>query len=169
MKAIKIFIRVVLLVFVAGSVSYLVAKELIRESYNDATVKEPPAEVVAGPVNVRLKPDHIAAYYFYGNARCASCRKIEAYSKEGILKNFPDELKRGVLSFQAINVEEPENRHFIKDYGLYTKSLIVASYADDKQIRYKNLERVWDYLGSKEAFENYVKTELSGFLTEVKK
>lgn len=166
----KIIVRIVLLIVIIGSISYLIAKEeFFHESHTNPGHEDPVSSVTTGPVDANIKPDHIVAYYFHGNFRCAACRKIEAYSKEGIDSNFSNELKNGVLSFKAINVEEPENRHFIKDYGLYTKSLVVASYAGDKQIKYKNLERIWDYLNSKDEFENYVKIELSGFLNEIKK
>ena len=165
----KRIIQIILLVVVVGSISYLVAREMLHQSHNKVGAKEDIAAVTHGHVDANIKPDHVIVYYFYGNFRCAACKKIEAYSKESINDNFSNELKSGLLSFKVINVEEPENRHFIQDYGLYTKSLIVASYAGDQQIKYKNLERVWDYLGSKDEFEDYVKTELSGFLSEVKR
>lgn len=170
MPKMKMVLRIVLLLVVVGSVSYIIAKEeFLHESHTTSGHEGTANAVIAGPVDANIKPDHVITYYFHGNFRCAACRKIEAYSKEGIDSNFSNELKNGALSFKVINVEESENRHFIQDYGLYTKSLIVASYAGDKQIKYKNLERVWDYLNSKDEFENYVKTELSGFLNEVKK
>lgn len=169
MPKIERIIQVALLIIVIGSVSYLIAKDLIHEFHNDTVIKEPSNSVTVEPADSNIKPDHIVAYYFHGNFRCASCKKIEAYSKESINSNFSNELKKGILLLKVINIEEPGNRHFIRDYNLYTKSLVVVSYAGDKQIKYKNLERVWDYLGSKAEFENYVRTELSGFTSEVGK
>lgn len=160
MSKTKRIIQIVLLLVVVGSVSYLIAKELFT------VTKTTP---LATTLDVNIKPDHIVAYYFHGNFRCTSCKKIEAYSKESIDSVFSNELKNSTLSFKVINVEEPENRHFVQDYGLYTKSLVIASYSGDKQIKYKNLEHVWDYLNSKEEFENYVKVELSRLLSEVRK
>lgn len=169
MSKTKRIIQVVLLAVVVGSVSYLIAKELIHEARDDPAAKGSPAVATAVPVDANVQPDHIVAYYFRSNFRCASCFKIETYSKESIEGNFSKELKDGVLSFKVINVDEPENRHFIRDYGLHTKSLIVVSYAGDKQIKFKNLDRVWDLLGSKEEFKDYVKAELTDILKEVEK
>lgn len=164
-RLIKIGIRVILLVFIIGSVSYLIAKELLYKPHNDTAPKEATALTV--PADANVKPDHVIAYYFHGNFRCAACKKIEAYSKASIEDNFSNEFKGGQLSFKVLNVEEPENRHFIKDYGLYTKSLVIVSYAKDKQIKFKNLEGVWNYLNSKNEFENYVKGEVNQYLSEV--
>lgn len=164
-RLIKLGVRVVLLVFIIGSVGYLVAKELLYKPHNDIASKEATASTV--PVDANIKPDHIIAYYFHGNFRCAACKKIEAYSKASIEDSFSNELKSGQLSFKVLNVEEPENRHFIQDYGLYTKSLVIVSYAKDKQIKFKNLEGVWNHLNSKSEFENYVKGEVNQYLNKV--
>lgn len=165
MSKMKNVIRIVLLVVVIGSVSYLIAKELLYKPHNDTTPKEAIASTM--PADVNIKPDHVIAYYFHGNFRCAACKKIEAYSKASIEDNFSSELKSGQLSFKVLNVEEPENRHFIQDYGLYTKSLVIVSYAKDKQIKFKNLEGVWNHLNSKNEFENYVKGKVDQYLNEV--
>ena len=68
----------------------------------------------------------IAVYYFHGNYRCPSCTTIEELTNFSIINGFKKELESGQLVFQAINVETPENQHFVKDYHLYTKSLIVS-------------------------------------------
>jgi hypothetical protein len=102
----------------------------------------------------------VMAYYFHGNFRCYNCFTIEQYSKEAIEKYFPEQLKNGRLSFSVINTDMPENEHFIKDYQLYTRSLIIAEFKNGKQVRWANLAKVWDYIKDRDAFYNYVKTEI---------
>lgn len=70
----------------------------------------------------------VVAFYFHTNTRCSTCIKIEAYSHEAIEKGFPDELKNGTLELRVVNYEQPENRHFIQDYRLVSKSLILAPF-----------------------------------------
>jgi hypothetical protein len=108
----------------------------------------------------------VIAYYFHGTSRCTTCRMIERYSKEAIEKYFAEELKNRTLEFKPINVEEPENRHYIQDYQLYTRSLVLALYKDDKQLKWKNLSEVWSYVRDKEKFYQYVKDETERFLQE---
>lgn len=104
------------------------------------------------------------AYYFYTTQRCATCRKIETLSGEAIRTSFTDELKKGTLVFQAVNIDELQYRHFVQDFKLYTKSLVIAKMAGDKAERYNNLTKVWQLVYSPDDFSRYVKTEISTFM-----
>lgn len=108
----------------------------------------------------------VIAYYFHTTYRCVSCKKIEAYSKEAIETGFAEELKNGTLKFESVNIEEGENGHFIKDYQLYTKSLIICDLKDGKQVRWKNLNKVWELIRNKNEFVKYVQDEINTYLKE---
>jgi len=99
--------------------------------------------------------------YFYGNARCASCFKIEKYTQEVFVENFEDELE-----FKSFDVSTPENKHFIEDYKLYTQSVILVKIEDGKEIGYQNLDKVWNYLRDEKKFKAYVKGEIDAFLLD---
>jgi hypothetical protein len=92
---------------------------------------------------------------------------IEQYSREAIEKYFPEQLKNDRLSFSVINIDMPENEHFIKDYQLYTRSLIVAEFKNGKQVRLTNLAKVWDYIKDRDAFYNYVKAEVQKYVEKL--
>lgn len=98
-------------------------------------------------------------YYFHGNARCLSCHKIENYTNDVFDEFFKDK-----LDLQIVNIEESSNKHFITDYGLYTKSIILVKVKNGKEIGYKNLDKVWNYLGNEEKFKSYIKYEIKTFL-----
>ena len=106
----------------------------------------------------------VIAYYFHGNFRCSTCRAIEALSQESIQTGFAEALKQGILEWKVVNVEEPANRHFIKDYQLYSKSLVLVKMEGDKQLEWKNLDRIWELVRDKPAFLKYVQAEISGYL-----
>jgi hypothetical protein len=117
--------------------------------------------------NTQKNPERkIIAYYFYGNVRCASCKKIEAYSYEAIQSAFKDEIKNGLLEWKTVNIDKPENKHFIDDYELYTRSLVIVEFKDQKQTKWKNLDMVWELLKNKNAFIEYVQKEIKEFLKE---
>jgi len=128
-----------------------------------ATVAAPSAvaktDSLAKPVNDTLS-HKIVAYYFHGTRRCPSCMKIEAYSQEAIQTGFAEDLKSGKMQWQVINTDESPNEHYLKDYQLYTKSLILSRVENGKEIKWKNLEKVWELLGDKEAFVKYVQDEV---------
>lgn len=107
----------------------------------------------------------VIAYYFHTNTRCSKCIKIEEYSHEAIEKGFPDELKNGTLELRVINYEQPENRHFIQDYKLVSKSLILVNFVKGKQAKWTNLKLVWQLTGHKDAFLNYVRKEVREYLS----
>jgi hypothetical protein len=108
----------------------------------------------------------VIAYYFHTNTRCSTCIKIEAYSHEAIEQGFPNELKNGTLGMRVINYEKPENRHFMQDYKLVSKSLVLVNMVNGKQTEWTNLRLVWQLTGRKDAFLNYVRKEVRGYLAK---
>ena len=108
----------------------------------------------------------VTAYYFHGTFRCPTCHKLEQYAKESIETNFKDALASGKLSFQVVNVENKGNEHYVNDYQLYTKSVVLSLTKDGKEIRSKNLDQIWQLVRNKGQYENYVRDEVAAFLKE---
>jgi hypothetical protein len=106
----------------------------------------------------------VTAYYFHGNVRCRTCKKIETYTAESITTSFTNELSTGRLLWKMVNVDEPENEHFVKDYALTSRSVVLVASAGDKQLEWKNLASIWDLVGDKEKFQKYINDETKGFL-----
>lgn len=113
--------------------------------------------------NAAEKPKFVA-YYFHATARCATCRKIEQLSAEAINNSFSSELKSGNLEFRSVNMEEEQNRHFVEDFKLYTRALVIVRYSGDKVEEHKNLTRVWELVHSPQQFGEYVRTEIGKFM-----
>ena len=107
---------------------------------------------------------YLVVTYFHTTFRCYTCHKIEEYANDAISSNFGNELKSGKLVWRIINVDEPENKHYIQDYRLYTKSLIVSEMRDGKEVRWKNLPKVWTLIRDKAKFDEYVKTDIKDWL-----
>ena len=122
-------------------------------------------------LSVFAQPDvskvKVIVYYFHGNFRCYSCRFIEKNTELTLKKYFDDALKSGQLVFKAVNVDKKENKHFIKDYQLYTKSVVLSLVRDGKEMKFKNLEKVWQLLRNEDKFYKYIREETQGFLDEL--
>ncbi len=116
-----------------------------------------PAAVAAAPA---ASPG-VLVYYFHATTRCATCRTIEAYAKDTLTSRFAADLEARRLAWKAVNVDEPANRHFIRDFQLYTRSVVVVDAKDPK--RYKVLDRVWQLVRDKAAFQRYVEQEIRAF------
>ena len=111
--------------------------------------------------------NHVDVYYFLTDYRCASCHKIENFTKEAINDNFKDDLNSGKLTYQSINIDKNENKHFINKYQLFTKSVVLSLKQGGKETKSKNLSKVWEYLGNEAKFKNYITSETSSFLKEL--
>lgn len=127
-----------------------------KESRNSAGTNEATRQ--------RIPDSKVVVYYFHGNTRCFTCRAIENFSRAAVGNGFPDELQKGRLEFQVINVEDPANEHFVGDYQLVTRSVVLVRYAGGKQEKWKNLDRVWELVRDNDAFARYVQTETRQFL-----
>ena len=143
----KIRVYAAILVMVMAVTSWLGVLEVIAEKVTDN--------------------NYVIVRYLHGNFRCASCLKIEKYTQEAIDDNFSKELQNGKLRYKVVTVEEKENAHFVKEYELYTKSVVVVLVAGGKEVKYKNLEKVWEYLGDKNKFCNYITVETMDFLNKL--
>ena len=111
--------------------------------------------------------DSVIAYYFHGNMRCYSCNILEQYSRQAIEENFQDQLTSGRLVFKTVNVQEKANDHFMKDYGLYSQSLVLSLVENGKEKKFKNLTMVWQYARDRQKFISYVKDEVNAYLREL--
>jgi hypothetical protein len=115
------------------------------------------------------KPDtteanKIIAYYFHGNRRCATCLKLEAYSAEALQTGFKKELSDSVLVWRVVNYDKKENEHYIDDYKLYTKALILSRVSEGKEVKWKNLDMIWQLVENKDKFIEYVQKETREFM-----
>lgn len=190
----KHIITGILLLFVVASVAFLVfkeSKEKPMEGSSDETAIDRNPEGTSAPGGIRESDKSgresgesgresgesgrksgesgrtVIAYYFLTTKRCPTCRKIEAYTTEAIETAFARQLESGRLEFHVVNVDEPENSHYIDDYQLTTKSVVLADYRGGEQTRWKNLDRVWQYVGDKQTFMDYIEDETNKIMGEL--
>jgi len=118
----------------------------------------------SGQTENRDASPRFIATYFLTNVRCPSCLTIERLTAETIQAEFAEELGTGILEWRTINIDGEGNYHFVKDYQLYTKSVIISENVNEKEIRWKNLPKVWELLGNEKKFRKYLKDEISTFM-----
>lgn len=107
---------------------------------------------------------HVLVRYFHSNIRCSTCLAFEDWSKTAV-EGFPKELKNGTLKWQVINFDEPENKHYIKDYDLAEKSLVLVKQENGKTIRWKNVEEFWDFgENQKQEFVSFAHNLIADYL-----
>ena len=129
-----------------------------------------PAKSDSGQVAVeKATIGRLIVTYFHGNARCVTCRKLEAYAQEVMDSSYASSIKDSSVVWRLINFDEEENDHFLKDYKMYNQSLILSYLVDGKEKSWKNLDQIWLLVGDKEKYQAYIRNEITTFLTEQKK
>lgn len=125
-----------------------------------------PSGNIKEEVQIESKKCDVIVYYFHTTYRCDSCMQIEQLTAEALDEEYSEEMKDGFVEYNVVNMEEAKNNHFIQDYKLYTKSVIVADIEEGKQIRWKNLIKVWSLINNKKEFKKYIKSEVKDFLED---
>ncbi len=151
--SIKSIITVALLIFVAVSLTVVV----MRSTSAPAVGTSQGSEIAADG-------DKIVAYYFHRTQRCPTCNRIEALTHEIIHQNFAEELSSGKLELRVVNVESPGNEHFETDFNLVSQSIILVDFKTGKQMKWKNLDQIWELIGTETEFRIYVESEIRGFM-----
>jgi len=149
-----------LLLFVAASIVTLV----VKEPKGNALSARTSAGISGASSNTSRQ---VIAYYFLGRVRCSSCRKIEEVSRRTIEESFPQELADGRLRFLAVNVDQPENRHFIDEFRLESSSLVLVEMQAGKPACWKNLPEVWTLVDDPPGLEAHVRNEVAAVLKKI--
>jgi hypothetical protein len=108
--------------------------------------------------------DKVVVYYFHETVRCSTCLEFEAFSKTTLDTYFSKDLKNGRLEWHVLDMDAPQNKHFVKQFKLFTKALVIEKVHDGKVVAWKNLEDIWTYEGDKPEFMNYVRHAVAGYL-----
>ncbi len=127
----------------------------LAEGCTKASESSPSVAAGAAPV--------IQISYFHRTVRCPSCIKMESLAKQAVEETFGGELAAGRMVWHSLNLDTAENKHFEKDYALKTQSVVVSEVRGGKDIRWKNLEKVWELLEDDPAFIKYVQDEVRSF------
>jgi small redox-active disulfide protein 2 len=124
---------ITILLLVGASLALMVMREMKRSE---------------APATVSLSKQGTTVYYFYGDHRCATCNKMEMLTKKAVQD-------KGVV-YQAVNLDEPRNEHFIKDFQLDARVVVIQ-----RNGSYKKMDQVWDLVGGDEKiFIDYIQSGL---------
>jgi len=175
---IKRIFTVVLLLFVAGSIGYMIVNEKKTETVASEERIEPVSKNVeseeietntkqfmqsstAKTESEDIRQDNqLIVYYFHGDKRCPTCHKLETYAKEGLDAYFADEIASKKIVWKVLNVDRTENSHFIQDYKLVTKSVVLSEVANGKEVRWKNLDQIWQKVRDKDNYLQYIRESI---------
>lgn len=151
----KPVLRWALLAIVLGSVMfYALQRSGARPATTGETATSPPDATAAT----------VVVTYFTTDVRCDSCRKIEALSRQAVEEGFPQEMGSGAVVFRVLNTDQPENQHYVDDYEIANKTVIVSHQVDGRETEWANRQDVWQLLDEPDEFLNYVREPVKRYL-----
>ncbi len=110
------------------------------------------------------QPDRVVIYQFHRRFRCEECYKLENAIGETLKTHFPDKLAEGKLVFNVIDLDAEGNGHYEKDYDFFYNTVIVVDVRADKEIQFKNLEKVWQLANEREVLNEFIRSEVDAYL-----
>lgn len=141
--------------FVAVCVVVLVAQEVRRHMGRPA----------AGAGSTRPRPfERLIVYCFHRSVRCNTCIKMEQYTKEALVSDFADQLEDGSIQCQVVDVEQPENDHFLDDYQFVGPAVVLVWIHGEATTHWENLPDIVPLLDQKPLFMEYLRKRVQAVL-----
>ena len=137
----------------------LVAATLVRIFIRQADPGLPPAP---NPT------DGLVVYCFHGDFHCATCDHIEQYTHKALVGKFVAWFERGKLFWKVVNVDQPANAHFVQEYRVVSGAVVLATFRGGREVRWRNLNEVWDLVHNEDEFVQYVQVEIAHELEGLK-
>jgi hypothetical protein len=153
----KPILTVALLVLALGGAGYvLLGGEGPRE-----------AAPTGSAASAALPADGVVVYYFHGNKRCATCNKMEALAEATLHERFAARLRDGSVVFRAVNVETDATRHFVSDFELASKAVVMVERRDGEDLTWRRLDAIWEKIADDQAYRDYIAENLAACLAEL--
>ncbi len=96
--------------------------------------------------------------YYWSDPRCVTCGKFEDYTRNTVAVMNDN-------SIEFVMKDMRENMVDVKEYGLYTKSVILTKEVNGKK-EWKNLTEIWNKVKNEDDFKNYIEAEVRSFQKE---
>lgn len=108
----------------------------------------------------------IEVLYFHATIRCEGCLAIEDFTKKSVKSKFANEIKNGKVVLKSLDFLQPKNEHYQKKYNFYVQTLIISKKVKGKEVKWKNLDKIWDYSSNYQQFQDYVEKEIKNLLND---
>lgn len=137
--------------------------------------------VSAKEATVSLPKNRVEVYYLHNTFRCLSCNTIENMSKAAVFGGkaenqkfkteievkpiYKDQVDKKTITFQSVNIDKKENKHFLKDLKAEAKYPVLVLIKDNKIVKTKVLDEAWDLMSDNRKFIDYFQKNLNEFLS----
>ncbi|MDD1705467.1 MAG: nitrophenyl compound nitroreductase subunit ArsF family protein [Methanoregulaceae archaeon] len=106
--------------------------------------------------NPSTSVEKVEIYHFHATRQCYSCITLGAYAEETVKTYFAPEVAAGKVVFAHVNVDLPENKALVEQYGPTGSSLWIGVYNETGFHKEENI-KVWYKIGNKDEYTTYLK------------
>ena len=127
------------------------------------SIDSPKTETVSAVQEQKQPADKIEVVHFHATQQCWSCITAGEFALKTIKERFPEEYEKGIIIFEEINGELPENRDMVIKYQAGGSSIFVNAIIDGKD----NIEEdvnVWRLVSDEQQYKNYFENKLKKLL-----
>ncbi|MDD5116160.1 MAG: hypothetical protein PHW98_03745 [Candidatus Omnitrophica bacterium] len=107
------------------------------------------------------KDQKIVMYYFRGTSRSPVCRHLEKVCREAVEDDFRDELASGKFDFRVVTLGNDGQGYYDNYYRVSSRMAILSLVENGRELRWKNLERIGEYINDKEGLAGYLRGEIA--------
>jgi len=68
----------------------------------------------------------VEVYYFHFTRRCHTCETVEAESKKAVETLYPEQVKKGIITFQALNLDDESSKKITEKLKVSGQSLLIV-------------------------------------------
>ena len=81
-------------------------------------------EVTDGNEKPSIDNEIIEVYYFHNTRRCATCQAVESVTKSTLEESYPEQMKKGTITFQSLNLEDDVNEPLARELHVSGQTLL---------------------------------------------
>ena len=101
--------------------------------------------------------EKIEVFHFHGNHQCQRCINVGKCAEDAVNEHFQYEQKEGLIIFDHVNAELPENAELAQKYEVTGSSLWVGVYDKDGGFSKEQNINVWYKTSDMEKCREYIK------------
>jgi hypothetical protein len=114
--------------------------------------------------DAELPRDGVVVTYFTTSFRCATCRTIEDLSRRAVQDAFAREIEAGTVVFRVLDTDEPRYAHFVEQYDLSNKTVVVSKRSSGREVEWCDQQDVWSLYDEPDSFFEYVRAPVRRYL-----
>ena len=100
-------------------------------------------DVTASGTQISGDIEKIEVYHFHATRQCVTCKTVGANAEATVNTYFANELKSGKIVFAHVNIDLPENKALVSQYGATGSSLMIGVYGKDGSFTKQEDTNVW--------------------------